>query len=124
MDDFQAGDWKAGIVDGLFACVQFAPAGAGKAVSEAVEGAAKLLGKAYDVADAAKGFGSFSDLKNALGAAGEGEAWHHIVEQSQIGKSGFAAEKIHNVNNVVAINKATHAKISGYYSSKQPFTEC
>lgn len=29
---------------------------------------------------------------------------------------------IHNTNNIVAIDKTTHRAISGYYSSKQPFT--
>ena len=31
-----------------------------------------------------KGFNSFKDLKAELGSPGEGNAWHHIVEQSQI----------------------------------------
>ena len=46
----------------------------------------------------------------------------NIVEQSQIKKSGFDPTQIHNTNNLIAVDKATHAKISGYYSSKQAFT--
>lgn len=65
---------------------------------------------------------TFNDAKKALGSAGEGKQWHHIVEQSQINKSGLDPTQIHNTNNLVAIDKATHAKISGYYSSKQAFT--
>jgi hypothetical protein len=37
-------------------------------------------------------------------------------------KSGFDPTQIHNTNNIVAVDNATHAKISGYYSSKQAFT--
>lgn len=72
-----------------------------------------------------KEFNNFKDLKAELGSPGEGNAWHHIVEQSQIGKSGFSSSQINNVNNVVSIphGKGTvHAKISGFYSSKRPFT--
>ena len=72
-----------------------------------------------------KGFNSFKDLKAELGSPGEGNAWHHIVEQSQIGKSGFSSNEVNNINNIIAIphGKGTvHAKISGYYSSKQFFT--
>ena len=49
--------------------------------------------------------------------------WHHIVEQCQIKRSGFAAETIQNVNNVVNISAETHRKISEFYSSKHSFTE-
>jgi len=44
------------------------------------------------------------------------------VEQSQIDKTGFSPTQIHNTNNLIAVDSATHAKMSGYYSSKQAFT--
>ncbi len=69
---------------------------------------------------ARRGFGSFSKLKRALGPAGEGRQWHHIVEQSKVGQ--FGAEAIHNADNVVSIPTDIHRKISGFYSSKRPFT--
>lgn len=73
-----------------------------------------------------KYFHSFSALKNFLGSPGQGMAWHHIVEQSQIGRrANFAPEKIHNTYNIVSIpsgRNSIHAKISSYYSSKQSFT--
>jgi methyl-accepting chemotaxis protein len=72
--------------------------------------------------NAGKGFESFNDLKKYLESPGEGNQWHHIVEQSQINKSGFSVSQIQNTDNIIAIDKATHAKISGYYSSKQAFT--
>ena len=42
--------------------------------------------------------------------------------QSQISKSGFAPQMIHNTNNIISISRTTHRAISGYYSSIQPFT--
>jgi hypothetical protein len=66
-----------------------------------------------------RGFSSFPSLKQALGPAGEGKQWHHIVEQSQVGK--FGPQAIHNTDNVVAIPRDIHEKISAYYSSKQDF---
>ena len=73
-----------------------------------------------------KGFSTFDKLKNYLGKADDGYAWHHIVEQSQIGKSGFAPEQIHNVRNVVQIpsgySGSVHAKITATYNSIQNFT--
>ncbi len=69
-----------------------------------------------------KGYDTFKQLKNALGSPGEGNEWHHIVEQSQIIKSGFSPQIIQNTNNIYAVSKTTHHAISGYYTSIQPFT--
>lgn len=72
-------------------------------------------------------FHSFNALKKFLGSPGKEMAWHHIVEQSQIGKrANFAPERIHNTLNIVLIpsgRNSIHAKISSYYSSKQSFTD-
>lgn len=83
---------------------------------------------AEDVAEAAEinplnglpanqGYDSFADLKKAMGSAGEGNHWHHIVEQSQIGKSGFSVQQIQNTSNIISVDAATHAKITGYYNT-------
>ncbi len=73
-----------------------------------------------------------------LGRAGDGKAWHHVVEQSQANVRRFGAETIHNTANVIALpDKAgeLHRRISGihavlhfgcecaFYSSKQWFSE-
>lgn len=63
------------------------------------------------------GFNTFDALKKHLGSPGEGNHWHHIVEQSQIKKSGFSATEINNTGNVIAVDAATHAKITGYYNT-------
>jgi len=64
------------------------------------------------------GFKNFRQLKKHLGSPGEGMEWHHIVEQSQLKKSGFSAHQIHNTNNIIAVNKGTHGKISGRFTTK------
>tara|TARA_R110002072_G_scaffold303099_1_gene493493 strand:- start:219347 stop:223417 length:4071 start_codon:yes stop_codon:yes gene_type:complete len=73
-----------------------------------------------NVLDGGEAYRSFSALKRALGAAGENKHWHHIVEQSQIGQFGTAL--INNTKNVVALDAGIHAKISGYFSSIQDFS--
>ncbi len=69
------------------------------------------------------GFDTFAQLKKEIGSPGVGNQWHHIVEQSQIIKSGFNPQIIHNTNNIIAIDIQTHKAISAYYSSIQPFTD-
>ena len=70
-----------------------------------------------------KGFNTFSQYKKEMGSAGKGNEWHHIVEKNQIAKSGFNPQQVHNTNNIIAIDKSTHTKISGYYNkSTLPFT--
>ena len=69
-----------------------------------------------------QGYKTFNELKQAVGSPGEDNQWYHIVEQSQISKSGFDPTQIHNTNNIIAVDKTIHGQISGYYSSKQAFT--
>ncbi len=68
---------------------------------------------------AQQGYDTFSQLKENLPKPAPGNQYHHIVEQSQITKSGFDPKMIHNVNNITEISKDLHYKISGYYSSIQ-----
>jgi RHS repeat-associated protein len=82
-------------------------------------GALFTMGSCAQEASSA-GLGSFRALKKELGPAGAGKEWHHLVEQSQVGK--FGKEMIHNIKNVIALPKEVHRKISAYYSSKQAFT--
>lgn len=62
------------------------------------------------------GYKSFRQAKKAMGPAGEGKDWHHIVEQCQANKSGFDVQLINNPKNLISIDKGIHHKISGYYS--------
>lgn len=74
-------------------------------------------GKNTDEVVEATKFKSFRALKEYLGSPGENKQWHHIVEQCQISKSGFDVGDINKVDNVIAVDAATHAKISGYYNT-------
>ena len=67
---------------------------------------------------AEEGFTTYYNLKKSIGKAGDGKQWHHIVEQSQIRKSGIDAKLIHNPNNVIPLTQQQHKKISSYYSTK------
>jgi uncharacterized protein (UPF0335 family) len=76
----------------------------------------KVTSEIEDIAS--KGY-TFKKLKNSLGSPGKNFDWHHIVEQCQIKKSGFAPKVIQTADNVIAISKEVHRQISGYYSSIQ-----
>lgn len=75
--------------------------------------------------DPAKGFATFEDFKDAFGSAGEGQAWHHVVEQT-INSGKFSAELLHNPANLLKLphgKGSIHAKVSGFYSSRPPFAD-
>ncbi len=70
-----------------------------------------------------QGFRSFSAFKRAAGRAGPGRQWHHVVEQTPNNLSRFGADTIHNNSNLIPVDIETHRRISGFFSSKQPFTQ-
>lgn len=67
---------------------------------------------------ASQGFGSYSSLKRAVGSAGPGLEWHHIVEQTRTNVSRFGANAIQNVGNLVPLPTNVHRQVSAYYSTK------
>jgi hypothetical protein len=71
---------------------------------------------------AASGFrswGSYSGFRSAMGSAGEGKQWHHIVEQTPGNVKRFGPHALHNTENVIPLDKALHAQVSSFYSSIQ-----
>lgn len=64
-----------------------------------------------------KGFGSFDSLKKYLGGNEEGKVWYHIVEQSQIKRSGFTSEEVNNVIELPNGAGSIHQAITNYYNS-------
>ena len=80
---------------------------------EDVEFNSRLNSKTYSN----KGYKSFYQVKKAIGSPGQGREWHHIVEQSQIKKSGFDVQMIQNPKNLISIDKGIHRKISGHYNT-------
>ncbi|PTL79839.1 hypothetical protein DAT35_30850 [Vitiosangium sp. GDMCC 1.1324] len=65
-----------------------------------------------------RAFKSFRAFKRFMGRAGNGKAWHHIVEQRNTNR--FGAEAIHNAENIIALDSELHARISAFYSSIRP----
>jgi hypothetical protein len=55
-----------------------------------------------------------------MGAAGNGKEWHHLVERTPGNVKRFGGEALHNTENVVALDKTLHTRISAFYSSLQP----
>jgi hypothetical protein len=64
-----------------------------------------------------RAWGSPSGFKSAMGPAGKGKEWHHIVEQTPGNVERFGGEALHNTENVIALNKTLHANVSRLYSS-------
>ncbi|MDH5640332.1 MAG: hypothetical protein OEY28_03485 [Nitrospira sp.] len=74
------------------------------------------------VPGATQSFGSMSSFKRALGRAGPGKEWHHIVEQTPGNLSRFGPARLHSTDNVIVLDASTHRAISGFYSSVRDFT--
>nr|WP_242592639.1 hypothetical protein [Corallococcus exiguus] len=68
-----------------------------------------------------KAWKSFSGFKKAMGPAGPGKQWHHIVEQTPGNAQRFGPEALHSTENVIAVDARIHERLSAFYSSKQPF---
>lgn len=88
----------------------------GKAVSGHVANPATM----WEASTTPQGFNSFEKLKKALGPAGEGKQWHHIVEQHDFNIAKFGAKAIHNVDNVVPISAELNQKLNAVYSAPLP----
>ena len=98
---------------------QFVETGSDFVIGAALGKGYKVLGKVLK--GKGKGFATFEAFKKAYGPAGEGYAWHHIVEQNADNIAKFGAERIHNTKNLIRLPNgkgSIHAKISGFYSSK------
>jgi hypothetical protein len=113
--------WMANINAGLFAYSLYSSVASAAATNAATKAMVVPKGT-ISSASSGQGFSTFNELKKAIGSPGAGNHWHHIVEQSQVNKSGFSSDMIQNTNNIIAVDKATHAKISGYYGSIDSFT--
>jgi hypothetical protein len=68
-----------------------------------------------------RSWGSFSGFKSALGSAGTGKEWHHIVEQTEGNVQRFGPHALHNTQNVIPLEKELHTQISAFYSRKRFF---
>ncbi|QRO00743.1 hypothetical protein JRI60_17780 [Archangium violaceum] len=64
-----------------------------------------------------RAWGSFGGFKSAMGSAGPGNEWHHIVEQTPGNVKRFGGEALQNTENITALDKTLHADVSRLYSS-------
>ncbi len=66
---------------------------------------------------------SFGAFKNALGPAGEGMQWHHIVEQTPGNLARFGSGPIQNTGNLIRLDTVVHQQILAAFTRRsQPFT--
>jgi hypothetical protein len=65
-----------------------------------------------------RAWGSFGGFKSAMGKAGPGKEWHHIVEQTKGNAKRFGEEALHNTENVIALDKVLHTRVSALFSRK------
>ncbi len=106
-----------------------APVGRAAAVLGGGPGAAVILQRVGERGDSGatpsagppgmKSYSSFKSFKRAMGPAGPGKEWHHIVEQTDGNVGRFGPKAIHNTENVIALDKELHTRVSAFYSSKR-----
>jgi hypothetical protein len=63
------------------------------------------------------GFQSFEAFKRALGPAGPGKDYHHIVLQTEQNVEKFGEWFIHNSRNIIPLDATIHHRISGFFNS-------
>jgi hypothetical protein len=66
-----------------------------------------------------RAWGSYSGFKRAMGSAGPGKEWHHIVEQTPGNVKRFGPQALHNTENITPLDKGIHTRLSALYSSIQ-----
>ncbi|WP_200883664.1 hypothetical protein [Archangium violaceum] len=60
---------------------------------------------------------SFGGFKSAMGTAGSGKEWHHLVEQTKGNVKRFGDNALQNTENIIALDKTLHTNVSRLYSS-------
>jgi hypothetical protein len=70
--------------------------------------------------DGHRAWGSYGGFKSAMGKAGPGKEWHHIVEQTKGNVKRFGGEALHNTENITALDKALHMRVGAFYSAIKP----
>ena len=68
------------------------------------------------------GYNNFRAAKRDLGSPGEGNVFDHVVEQSQIKRSGFHPAEIHHPFNLNPVPAWANQAKANLYSSIQPYT--
>ncbi|WNG56202.1 hypothetical protein F0U59_16600 [Archangium gephyra] len=64
-----------------------------------------------------RAWSSYKSFKRAMGSAGPGKEWHHIVEQTPGNVKRFGDRALQNTENIIPFDKSLHSRISSIYSS-------
>ena len=108
-----------GLVTGNQALMNEAASGFQESVgTKAAVAAIFALGTSGEGGEGGVGYRSFPAFKRAAGPAGEGMEWHHVVGQTTSNIERFGQEAIHNTNNLVRLDVATHRQINAFYATK------
>ncbi len=81
--------------------------------------ASSMNGAAATAPNGFRAWGSFSGFKSAMGPAGPGKEWHHIVGQTPGNVKRFGPKAIHNTENIIPMDKSIHTRLNSLYSSIQ-----
>ena len=92
-------------------------------VSDTLDASADGFRYLEKASDKSEGFSSYWSFRRKYGSAGDGYEWHHIVERSQMKRSGFTSEMVNNTDNIIRIDKKTHHKLTALYNSKVEGTD-
>ncbi len=113
---------QAGLVYGAVGQVETVAVTAEGITLGLAPGAVAMAAQGTSAPSQASGFRSWkshSGFRKAMGKAGPGKEWHHIVEQTPGNVQRFGPESIHNTQNVVRLDEALHTRVSAFYSSIQ-----
>ena len=70
-----------------------------------------------------KGFDTYEEFVRAMGSAGEGKHWHHIVEKYLADKKKvFKPKKVHSTRNMVPVEGSVHKQVTKDFSSRDRTT--
>jgi hypothetical protein len=103
------------VPEGTISLVLAPPAVAMAARGVATGGPAPSRGKLLP--NGHRAWKSFSGFKSAMGPAGPGKEWHHIIEQTPGNVKRFGGEAPQNTENITALDKVLHTNVSRLYSS-------
>ena len=67
--------------------------------------------------------GGWLTAHGAASQQGIGLTWEHVVERSQVRKSGFSQEIINHADNLLPLDSATNFAKNGYYSKRLSWTK-
>ncbi|MBN8226049.1 hypothetical protein JYK02_00835 [Corallococcus macrosporus] len=97
--------------------------GAGTVTLALAPGAVAMAAQGEGSAPPTRGvrsWGAFSGFKQAMGPAGAGKQWHHVVEQTPGNVERFGPHALHNTDNVIRLETSLHKKVSALFSMIRP----